>query len=340
MRRLSASVFLLCTICAQVTGQISAEKRVKIEVLTSSNASFESAHEWLAVLKRFDFDQVRMRSMKPSDNAPSIRGNDTTGNTVTVRALITPDNKLAVPGAKFSRSNTTELSKWLTNLRQPSRKDSAKESKADDDQLMQIRQKMAQKLSIPSKGEKMLVFLSGTRDWDVPVSVNQAAYIQQSDEILDDLSPLSRGTALAIAARQFHAAVSPDAGNGTLVITAAGKSDREWPIGWKPERPLPLLVPKMMDKLTIEVKDRPLSEVLNAIQAKVKIPFFVDHSSLARQRIDLDGTRVNIKPTRVGYSRILSSVLTRNLLSGEVRVDEAGTPFYWITTLKKPTRSN
>ena len=143
------------------------DRRVEIEVLTSANAPLEAAHEWLQVLKQLKIDQVRMRSKRAGDVAPSIQGNSPDSRTVRVTALLTSDNRLSVPKASFRRRNLAELKTWVLNLRSP--QDTAHEKPiASPAELLRLRKKLAKRVSGATEGVSIVEFLATTRDWGVP----------------------------------------------------------------------------------------------------------------------------------------------------------------------------
>ena len=324
----------LSAICALQQCAVSAEKRVEIEVLTEARAPLEGAHEWLQVLKELKCDQVRMRAKRASDNAPSIQGDSADSRTVKVTAVLRSDNSLAVPNRRFRRPNAAALTVWLNELRKPP-SDPPTDSSASPVDLIGLRRRMSAALVAPTKGMPVVTFLSSTRDWDTPVVVDQSLRIPRGIKIENELSGLSRGTALAIVVRQLNATVAPERGGKSVKVTASDKTSQSWPIGWKLEKPVPVVVPKLVKSLPIQIAGTPLAEVLRAFESRIGIPFVIDQSELNRNQIDLKDIAIKIGPRRATYKRVLDSILVRNLLSGEVRVDEAGKPFYWITTLKR-----
>ena len=77
--------------------------------------------------------------------------------------------------------------------------------------------------------------------------------------------------------------------------------------------------------------------MLAAIQQRVNLPFLLDHNSLARQNIDATQAIVSFpnRSTLHSYRKILDSILFKAKLKSELRVDEAGKPFLWITTARR-----
>ena len=59
-----------------------------------------------------------------------------------------------------------------------------------------------------------------------------------------------------------------------------------------------------------------------------------DHNAMARYGVDLEKAVVSHPQARTNYSLALRKMLAKVGLKFEVRVDEAGKPFLWVTTMK------
>jgi hypothetical protein len=127
-----------------------------------------------------------------------------------------------------------------------------------------------------------------------------------------------------------------EAGGPTeLAIAVAMPTSEAWPVGWPPEQKDRELVPKLYEFLTIELERIPLPEALAAIQKRLEIPILFDRNSMARHRIDLAAQQVSFPESRSYYKKVLERILFQAQLKGEIRVDEAGRPLLWVTTLKR-----
>ena len=124
-------------------------------------------------------------------------------------------------------------------------------------------------------------------------------------------------------------------GDLTLLIAAAGEVEESWPVGWPPQDSPFKVAPPLFERLGVEIEKRPLAEALTAIQQRVKIPFVLDHNELLRQGLDPAAILVSHPKGRATYKQILDRVLFQAKLASDLRVDEAGTPFLWITSVKK-----
>jgi hypothetical protein len=60
-----------------------------------------------------------------------------------------------------------------------------------------------------------------------------------------------------------------------------------------------------------------------------------DRKALAQQKIDPGKTKVSFPNRRTFYASALQRMLFQARLKFQVRYDDAGSPFLWITTLKQ-----
>jgi hypothetical protein len=90
-------------------------------------------------------------------------------------------------------------------------------------------------------------------------------------------------------------------------------------------------MPSMLKFVSVGITDTPLDEAVSAIQQRLEAPVLWDRNALAREGIDPHETKVTVPAGRTYYKRILSKILSQAKLRSEVRVDEAGTAFVWIT---------
>ena len=126
----------------------------------------------------------------------------------------------------------------------------------------------------------------------------------------------------------------PPGGEIAYHIGKAVVGRESWPIGWKPKDKPNKVVPELFEFLNAEIKDVPVSEALEAIQGRLKIPFLFDRNAFALHGVDLAKTDADVPNKRLTYSLILGKVLMQGHAKYELRVDESEQPFLWITTVK------
>ena len=164
------------------------------------------------------------------------------------------------------------------------------------------------------------------------------AALRADDEITDNVMGLSSGTALAYLLRPAGMALRPQrlpSGELILNIETAAETSEPWPVGWELKTRRKEAVPQFFEFIDVDIEPIPLATALGAIQERVEIPFLLDRNNLVRHEVDVDAVKVSYPGKKSTYSIILQRLLGQARLTSEVRLDETGKPFLWITTLKK-----
>jgi hypothetical protein len=104
-----------------------------------------------------------------------------------------------------------------------------------------------------------------------------------------------------------------------------------WPIGWELQQTPGQTAPSLFEFLNAEVDGYTLEETLAAIGPRLRIPIYLDRAALAAHRIDLAQIQVRLPRTRIFYKRLIDRVLAQARMGSELRIDEAGKPFLWVT---------
>jgi len=120
-------------------------------------------------------------------------------------------------------------------------------------------------------------------------------------------------------------------------LVESKKVDEHWPVGWPLQDRPSKVAPILFEQTEVEVGGIPLNQVLIAIEAKTKVPFIYDQNSMARQGIKMQKIAVNIGRSKTYYEKIIRLCLNQSKprLTAELRVDESGHPFLWISTSGK-----
>jgi len=93
--------------------------------------------------------------------------------------------------------------------------------------------------------------------------------------------------------------------------------------------------PKLYEFLPVEIEGAQLTEALQAVRERLDVPMLFDQNSMARHRVDPAKVRVSLPVGRTYYKKALDRMLFQGKLKAEVRVDEAGQPLLWVSTIKK-----
>lgn len=143
-----------------------------------------------------------------------------------------------------------------------------------------------------------------------------------------------RGTALAIvlndAGLGFIPQRQPDGSVALLVI----KPGREplWPIGWPPKISPAKTMREFYARVDVSLPNVTLTRVFEAIEASTQIPIFVDYRAIKAKGLEFEEMRVEIKPRKMSWNNVIRTVSIKNRLNYDLRVDELGKPFIWVST--------
>lgn len=297
--------------------------------------------EWLQALSRAGIRDVRLRSAVPTDQ-PGIEVRGTEQNPVyMVTGMLTARDEIVLPGARFRRSDLRRMAEWLDDLAKrgpPERREVTSAFGLTEKQLEKAHDDLAKVVGFSTQGMTRSEAVQKIgQQLTLPLRV-EGELTGGDEKIAEQLSTLSCGTALACILRPIGFCMVPRAaGEGLAYSVARARLDQEvWPIGWPPARdkPVSALLPALFEFRNVNVDNVSATDVLNAIGPQIKAPILLDHNALARHGVDPTKTSVKHPSHKTNYSLALRKLLFQAGLKFEVRVDEAGTPFLWISTVK------
>jgi hypothetical protein len=191
--------------------------------------------------------------------------------------------------------------------------------------------------------------------------------LHEAKPAVDELGSLSAGTGLAIllrsndlllrpekslgqpvmlrivrAASEPTSVVGPARGrSGTAATPSPSANNRpgkpndttlpHWPIGWMIDRAPGEAAPALFEQLNAEIDGYSLAETLAAVGPRLKVPYFFDHVTLGTLGKDPYAAQIKVARTRMSYKRLLDQVLSQAGLGCELRADESGGVFLWIS---------
>lgn len=325
------------------TGQ-AAEPRIVLELVTEQGFSLTGQQQLARDVAALDVGSVRIRGARDRE-AARVEEIGKDGDAFAVTALVTRDGKILVPGAKFSVEQLPQFKVWLSKLGTNNPNEPKEELVAfglSAEQLVFVHEQLSAKTAVETKQQGVSDIVSKlTRDFTLPVAIDVDARraLEAGEVVPDELSGLSQGTALAAALRPAGLVFAPQRkGKGkdevVLRIADARTLQEAWPIGWPSGKGLTETLPSLGKFLNVEINEVALKSALDSIQKRVDAPFLYDHNGILRERIDLDKTKCSLAPGKSYYKKILDRILGQAHLKCEVRVDEANTPFVWISTVK------
>lgn len=333
-----------CLALIALATPLHAKPSVTLEVVTEQGVPPQSQQKWLATLKDCGFDSLRIRTGELGDKVDmEVRGE---GDTATYRVvgLLSATGTLHLPaGGRFGPNDRAAISAWVDKLKAGGAEGLTDKPAAfgfNSKELVALHDKLAVPVGFSTKGQNAKAMIEKlVRQLPVPVTASaQARMAMQTDEVIgDELVTISSGTGLAAMVRPLGLVIVPRKGAAgpELALLDVRETMESWPVGWPSEKPDREVAPKLFEFLNAEFTDVALPEALGALEKRLEMPYLFDHNSLARQRIDPAAVKVSLPEGKTFYKKILDRVLGQAKLVMEVRVDEAGKPFLWISTLKK-----
>ncbi|MCA9058163.1 MAG: hypothetical protein KDA85_06675 [Planctomycetaceae bacterium] len=154
-----------------------------------------------------------------------------------------------------------------------------------------------------------------------------------------EMNGLSKGTALALALAQFGLGFRPImAPNGQveLQVDTGTEASNLWPIGWTSQESITTVVPSYSRNIDIDDLDNvAVTGLLQIIAERMKVPHYYSANELQAAGIDVESLTYSRKKSSISPFRLLTLVAATHKMGIDLRVDEAGKPFLWVTTSKE-----
>jgi hypothetical protein len=155
-----------------------------------------------------------------------------------------------------------------------------------------------------------------------------------------NLNGFSKGTAIAIVLAQYGLGFRPQriaAGQYHMEIDTGNESSNLWPAGWKTQESTAVVLPVYLKSIPVDVEDAEVSAVLEVVADKLEIPVQMSSLALSVKGLDPDVLTYTRKADRVSPARLLTAIGDKLELGFDVRVDEGGKLFLWVTTKDEST---
>ena len=327
---------------------------IQVELATERGVQITAPHEWLQLLTSLGINNVRIRGAQPADQPRVDKQGTAERPSYRVLGLVTLRNELKLPGGTFSRGDRARLKDYFDRLGA----DGAESLTASrgmfgltEKEIAAVFADLTQPINFPTKGQAPGAVVDRLQEnfmCKVAVDGDADRVLQDATPITDELEGITAGTGAAMLLRSRGLVLRPEKTRGQPVvlriaavdaversISPAGKSAdklmRSWPIGWEPEQSPGKTAPSLFEYLNAEIDGYTLEETLAAVAPRLKIPMYLDHAILAANQIEPAKIRVKLARSRTIYKLIIDRVLSQARLGSQVRVDEAGTPFLWVT---------
>ncbi len=325
-----------------ILGASSAEGQPVVDltvVLPEAGSAARYAHDWAQALGKLPFASVRLRS---GNESPSIERMGTQQPPhYQVIGRLDARQRLELPGGRFEIGDSARITAWLRGItRQAGDEPETFSFGLTATQLVALTEALEPPCSTATLGRPVKTVvreLQGLIEPRLTLAPSARGKVRAEDYVLDELEGVTTGTALAAILRPLGLVMVPERqGTATRLVMRDSRDGAEfWPIGWpRTDQRRDELVPRWMDFTEVEIREVPLSTALPSLQGRLGMPFLYDHNGIARKRIDLDTTLVSFPKKRTFYGRIVRHLLSQAHLKGEIRADEAGQPFLWISPVR------
>jgi hypothetical protein len=330
---------------------------VDLEVATEQGVQITAPQEWLQLLTAIGIEHVRIRGMRSGDEPQVVNRGPADRPNYHVVAILTARDELRLPGRTFSRGDRAKLKDFFAQLAA----DGAESLTAargrfglTEKEMRATLADLTQPINFETRGQPLRVVIDQCQSKmasKVAIDADVDREIRAASPVVDDVKGLSAGTALAMVLRSYGLVMRPEKTRGQPVVYRIARADanalaqstigrlndndndaiQNWPVGWEFNETPGDVAPSLSEFLNAEIDGYTLAEALAAIGPRVKIPFCFDHAAMKAKQIDPAKIQVKMARTRTSYKRVIDRVLAQARLGSQLRVDEAGTPFLWIT---------
>ena len=362
MAQYSKHLFLAGFIALLLSSAALAEnvlRNIDLEIAIDGAAPVNAVQTWFEPLKKLGLGGLRARRATGGETPEitakrALPGREKVAKRYKVVALLTGGNRLALPGRTFQTRDMAALKQYLIKVAEEGANAPTARRGAfglTKKQFASVHSDLSQVIAEKTKGVSLAKFLesnSKSLSYKISVPPQTAAAIQKA-KITDELQGFSAGMILSIALREQNLALQPTLDHGKLIYRVVSfdgvtrdkeKSDAPtvWPVGYKPEGTTRQVLPVLMESLQVEIAGHTLAEALDALHGRIKKPFLFDHAALTEQKIDPKKVQVRFPLRRTIYISVLKNIVFQAKLKGDLRVDENGEVFYWMTTRKRLSR--
>lgn len=351
--RLLVLLTLLFAGYADVSAQLTFPKQEKYEgapikttvtvtLLMEDNSAALFAQQWGQTFRDLGISIRTRRSVL--DDKPAIE-QDLRGTLREVRltGTLNRNGEIQFPGHRFACSDLGRLKEWLNELKtfgaqgSPESKPlwglSNAQFKTVFDALSQESPANIQGLSLKAGIDKLELPDSLPIRFDIDAQ-KRLAESAPALTIKADLEKLAKGTALAIALKQYGLAFYPlrtPTGSLELRVTPWEATDSPWPIGWDLKLSRQKTAPRYFELIPVELNNVPLRDVLMAASKASGIPMIADEYAIEKKEVDLDQIKVTVSKKRTTWGILIRNAIGRDGLTRKLVIDERGQPFIWIT---------
>ncbi len=314
---------------------------VQVELVADGPNVQMAAQQWARTLDQAGIRNVRIRGARPSDRVGIVQRGTEASPIYVVTGSIVSQTELQMPSGRVRRGDLGRLAAWLDDLVKRGTPESREPVGAfglTESQFEALNATLSLPILFDTKGTDRAETVGRiARQLAVPLQLDAAArQALGAEPVAEELAGIATGSALAYLLRPAGYSLVPGTGGDQVVLRVVRSEPglQIWPVGFEPERRINEILPALYEFRDVNIEGVSAQVVLDALAKQLEVPMLPDHSALARHGIDPAKKMVNFPRSRTTYSLALRRVLFQAGLKFEVRVDEAGKPFLWISTIK------
>lgn len=313
---------------------------VSLTIITTDTSTGLRARLWQPTLKKLGV-RLRIRSGRKGEKLGVKETRRGEYRLVELTGKLDRRGRLVFEDRTFTRDQSSKLQSWLEEL-----KSFGAQGAPDGKPLWGLTQtqfgQVFKALSGPVKTEihgKPLGTAQGMLDLPrkYPLRYSFDAKKHLADEnpkVKKHVKGHSLGTTLSLILRDVGLGFRPvrtESGSIELVVDPLSLRKDTWPVGWKPKRSLMKTAPALYKDETFELKKVKLLDVFYALSVKTGVPVHVDYYLAKKKKVDPEKKVVSYRKAYMTPSIVLKDLSIRSGLVREVRIDERGQPFVWVT---------
>jgi hypothetical protein len=332
MKRLIITTVILCTGNQLFAG----DAVVDLEIAIMPGAPITAPQEWAKRLGDMGIDRVQVRSMR-GEEKPVTKMNDD-GTRVDALAILTGRDELIFADRRFRAGQIRELREYIETL--PERIVEAgivrgpfRLTEQEFNTVMTELGKPLTGSTIGKTSRDLLAEAQTTVRLPLEEHAVVRALLATAKPITAELNKLSVGTALAIVLRRDGLAMRPvHIPEGLkLVVEPYQRGEEVWPAGWKAQQSPRVVAPKLFEALNIEIEGFTLAKALTALEPRLGVPVVMDEWVLTQLDIEPEKIPVKLPAKKTFLKSAVDRLLSQARLASEIRIDDAGTGFLWVT---------
>ncbi|MBX3413222.1 MAG: hypothetical protein KF708_11080 [Pirellulales bacterium] len=341
MRIACRALLLVCILPLAARGA----NRVEFVIGTEPGVQSVSLQQWYRLVTEAGAARLDIRAVRAGEQIEIITRESSAGTTYEVHGRLSSRGELVVPGARFRANDRSKLAAWIKEIAgsgPPAAPGEVRPFGLSPADFIKVRDDLSRPTAVTTSGVERRTAIERLRKGLAFKLVDRGlldAAIVPHEMVKEELRDLSRGTALACLLRPAGLVVQPKrqpTGDLEYLVLSAERAEEGWPVGLPAEENPRETLPALFDFLTAEVSGRPASDVVAAVQAHIQAPILYDHYALRAHEIDPAKSLVSHPEKRTYYLNLLRTALFQAKLTSQLRVDETGKPFVWITTIQTP----